>query len=166
MRNIIGSAKLMMALAALMAAGLLLFSACGGGDDSDKAAEEQSQGEGDGELFVDPAAPVINVALKEWGIVPSATKTDAGSVTFNVSNEGTKEHEFVVLKTDTPAEQLAWAQGKVDEDTAGEAVGEIAEFGAGKTLSKTFDLAPGHYVFICNVEGHYPSGMRADFTVG
>ncbi len=165
MRNISFSAKWMIAAAATVAAGLLLLSACGGGDDSDKAAEEQSQDEASGELFVDPAAPTINVALKEWTLTPAAVKSEAGAVTFNVGNDGSKEHEFVILKTDTPADKLAVTQGKVDEDTAGESMGEIEEFDAGKTLSKTFDLAPGHYVFICNIEGHYVSGMHADFNV-
>ena len=26
-------------------------------------------------------------------------------------------------------------------------------------------LAPGHYVVICNLPGHYASGMHADLTV-
>ncbi len=166
MRDIRFPAKWMIAAAAAAVSGLLLLSACGGGgDDSGKAAEEKSQGDTSGELFVDPAAPTVNVSLKEWGVTPAVLKAEAGSVTFSVANTGTKEHEFVVIKTDTPADKLAVAKGEVDEGSAGESPGEIEGIQAGQTASKTFDLAPGHYIFLCNIEGHYASGMHADFNV-
>ncbi|HSP55579.1 MAG TPA: sulfocyanin-like copper-binding protein [Dehalococcoidia bacterium] len=166
MRNISFPAKWMIAAAATAAAGLLLLSACGGGgDDSGKAAEDQSKSDTSGELIVDPAAPTVNVALKEWGVTPAAVKSEAGSVTFNVANTGTKEHEFVIIKTDTPADKLVNSGAEVDEEAAGDSPGEIEGIQAGQTVSKTFDLAPGQYVFICNIEGHYVSGMHTDFNV-
>jgi uncharacterized cupredoxin-like copper-binding protein len=44
-------------------------------------------------------------------------------------------------------------------------VGEISETDKGKVVTKTFDLAAGNYVLVCNIEKHYGQGMFAAFTV-
>lgn len=87
----------------------------------------------------------------------------AGPVTFNVKNAGAVNHEFVVLKTNTPA-------GKLPTDKAGKAsekgnIGETGDMkpGAAKTLK--LNLAAGHYALVCNLPGHYKAGMYADLTV-
>ncbi len=170
MRRIV-SMKAALALPILLAMLLLLLAAaCGGDSTNDEGAgkpEAKSEEQGDeGELFVDPNAPVIDVSLKEWGVAPAKAAAEAGEITFAVNNSGTTEHEFVVLKTNTPADKLMAVQAaEVDEDTAGASQGEIEDIAPGQTVSKTFDLAPGHYVFICNIEGHYQFGMHANFTV-
>ena len=86
----------------------------------------------------------------------------AGPVTFTLTNDGSIDHEMVVLKTDTPVDQLQVTDGKVSEDTS---QGEVAELGAGKSKSVTLDLAAGKYVLVCNIKDHYTMGMRAPFTV-
>jgi len=161
MVRLIVSKKWALALGGLIAVLPLLALGCGGGG----GEKEADQSGGEGELFVDPGAPVVNVDLGDFFVKPEATEVEAGAVTFAVANIGKTLHEFVVLKTDTPADKLAVQASKIDEDTAGESQGEIEEFDAGKTISKTFDLAPGHYVFVCNIEGHYGLGMHTDFTV-
>jgi uncharacterized cupredoxin-like copper-binding protein len=87
----------------------------------------------------------------------------AGPVTFKVKNAGSVTHEFVVLKTNTPA-------GQLPTDKAGKAsekgnIGETGDMkpGAAKTLK--LNLAAGHYALICNLPGHYKAGMYADLTV-
>jgi len=80
-------------------------------------------------------------------------------------------HEFVVLKTDTPAASIPIGtfegeQGRINEDTAGTNVGETGDLKAGATKTVTINLQPGHYVFLCNLPGHYMQGMRIDVTVG
>ena len=112
----------------------------------------------------------VAVTLDQWSIVPAATTLPAGSVTFTVTNIGDREHEFVVLQTDTPAADLVVGSfegesGRVDEDTAGTNVGETGDLAAGTTGTVTISLQPGHYVFVCNLPGHYTSGMHTDFTV-
>ena len=122
------------------------------------------------------ADPNVDVALTEWAITakPSAP---AGDVTFNVTNNGTMEHEMVILQTDTPAADIpitdsgdppapaATGANKVSEDT------NIGETGDPELLpgdTRTFTvagMAPGHYVLVCNLADHYMSGMRIDFTV-
>lgn len=86
----------------------------------------------------------------------------AGEVTFTAKNSGTIEHEMVVLKTDTPGDQLTVTNGKVSEK---DSVGEIPEFAAGKTASVTLDLKAGNYVLVCNIKDHYKMGMWSAFTV-
>jgi uncharacterized cupredoxin-like copper-binding protein len=50
----------------------------------------------------------------------------------------------------------------VSEDAS---VGEISETDGGAFKSHTFNLKPGHYVFVCNIPGHYANGMRGELTV-
>jgi uncharacterized cupredoxin-like copper-binding protein len=108
----------------------------------------------------------VDVSLGEWFIHPSVTSVAPGEVRFNVSNDGSVKHEFVIIKTDTAADQLPLAGSDVNEEAAGKSPGEIAEFAPGTTKSTTLKLTPGHYVFICNVTGHYSNGQHTDFTVG
>lgn len=116
------------------------------------------------------AAGDVSVALNEWSVTPSAIAFSAGSVTFAVSNQGTMPHEFVVLRTKTQAADIPVASfegetGRINEDTAGTNVGETGDLAAAATKSLTVDLKPGHYVFFCNLPGHFQSGMHVDVTV-
>lgn len=108
----------------------------------------------------------VNVEVKQWTVSPSPASASSGSVEFVAKNTGTMEHELVVLKTDLAFDALPAEGSKVAETGGGvEKVGEIEEFSAGATKSVTFDLKPGNYVLICNIEGHYQSGMHAAFEV-
>src|SRR6202011_4495831 len=101
----------------------------------------------------------------------------AGDVTFIATNTGTVDHELIVLKTDTPFDQLPVVDGgdppapvttgadKVDEGTK---AGETGDPNLKPTQSRTFTIkamAPGHYVLVCNLAKHYGLGMRAALTV-
>ena len=112
----------------------------------------------------------VAVSLNQWSVTPSATPS-AGPVTFTVTNDGTTTHEFVVLKTDTPADEIEVGsfegeQDRINEDTAGTNVGETGDMQPGATKSLSLNLKPGHYVFLCNLPGHYMQGMHVDVTVG
>jgi uncharacterized cupredoxin-like copper-binding protein len=86
-----------------------------------------------------------------------------GKVKFTVKNEGTELHEMVVIKTDTPFDQLQVnTKNKVSESKS---VGEVSGIGKGKTKSKTLKLKAGSYALVCNIAEHYAAGMRAGFTV-
>lgn len=94
-------------------------------------------------------------------VTPASVK--AGPTTITFKNVGTMEHEVVVLKTDTPANQLkVGADHTVSEDTS---VGEDSETKPGQTKSTTIDLKAGKYVLVCNIERHYEKGMYTAFTV-
>ncbi len=111
----------------------------------------------------------VSVSLNQWSVTPSATPT-ASSVTFTVTNAGTITHEFVVLKTKTPSADIEVGKfegesDRINEDTAGTNVGETGDMQPGATSTLTIDLKPGHYVFLCNLPGHYMQGMHVDVTV-
>jgi uncharacterized cupredoxin-like copper-binding protein len=112
----------------------------------------------------------VPVTLNQWSVTPTTTSFSAGPVAFTVTNQGTIEHEFVVLRTSTPAADIPVGSfegetGRINEDTAGTNVGETGDMAAGATKTMTVDLKPGHYVFFCNLPGHYQSGMHVDVTV-
>jgi uncharacterized cupredoxin-like copper-binding protein len=93
-----------------------------------------------------------------------ATSVAAGPVTFTVTNEGVKKHEFVVLQTDANPDKLTVEGDEVVEDDY-DSPGEIGDLPAGTTDTLTLDLPAGSYVLICNLKGHYRMGMYTPFTV-
>jgi iron uptake system component EfeO len=107
----------------------------------------------------------VDVALAEWSVTPSAATAAAGDLTFKVANKGTQVHELIVVKTDTKADALPVADGKVDE--AGlDVIDEVEDVAVSTTADLVLtDLAAGHYALFCNIEGHYSQGMHADFDV-
>ncbi len=109
----------------------------------------------------------INVSLSTYALKPSSNVAKAGDVTFKIKNEASDlVHEFVVVKTDTAADKLAMASDgqKADEDKV-TAVDEVEDIQPGTNGELKVNLAPGHYVLMCNIEGHYMQGMHADLTV-
>jgi len=122
-----------------------------------------------------PSTGPVAATVKEWQISLSSTELAAGAITFNISNAGDKEHEFVIRKTDLTSDKLPLnADGEVSEDApelteVGDPseVGEIPSGSTDKTI--TVILQPGHYVIFCNLHVedllHYQKGMHVDFTV-
>jgi uncharacterized cupredoxin-like copper-binding protein len=107
-----------------------------------------------------PAADIA-IMLKEFTIAPTPTVGLAGRVTFRVHNAGTMRHEFVVLRTNKPADALL----KGNEASEAGNVGEIPGLAPGQTKTLRLTLKAGHYALICNMPGHYMAGQRIDFTV-
>lgn len=140
--------------------------ACGG-------EEEEGGGAGGG-------GTTVTVTLGEWIVEPDPDSAPAGEITFRADNEGTMEHELVIIKTDLAPDALPTNEdGTVNEDAEGlEVIDEIEEFEAGGSESLTVTLEPGKYVLICNIgpssgeeaghmehDAHYKEGMHAAFTV-
>jgi uncharacterized cupredoxin-like copper-binding protein len=121
----------------------------------------------------------VTASLKEWEIKLSSTDLKAGDITINFTNNGDKEHEFLVRKTDLKADSLPIVASGDDKDRVDEASSELTEVGnpseiavipPGTTgLSLRLTLQPGHYVVFCNLHVgdllHYQKGMHTDFTV-
>ncbi len=169
--------------AAGLAAIVLVLPACG--DDEEEASPSGESG-GSTTSTVSGAAlacePVgdgsgtsIPVTLKEWTVVAEPATAPTGKVTFRARNDGSENHELVVVKGEDPA-GLPIKDGKVAEDDLPEGafIGEIEGFSAGATCPGTFDLAAGKYVLFCNIveeeedgtlESHYQEGMHTAFTV-
>ena len=122
-----------------------------------------------------PSAGPIAATIKEWQFTLSSTNLKAGSLTFNITNNGDKEHEFVVRKTDLKSDKLPTNDdGTVVEDspelTEAGTPSEVAEIKSGSSdRTLTLTLQPGHYVIFCNLHVedlvHYQKGMHIDFTV-
>jgi uncharacterized cupredoxin-like copper-binding protein len=123
---------------------IALAAGCGGGD-----------GGGGGETVVTMGKP------SEYAMTPVPAEISAGTVTFQVKNEGTLVHEMVVIKTDKGAANLG-TDGEADENGA---VDEVADLPVGESKTLELDLAAGKYALVCNIPGHYAAGMYADFTV-
>jgi uncharacterized cupredoxin-like copper-binding protein len=158
-------------IAALAIGGLsLAFMAGCSSDDSggDESSTDTSADSGGGVTVpTDTGTPVAveagDISETEQYLTPVPDSVAAGSTTFTLTNVGNREHEMVVLKTDTPFDQLEInSEGKVSED---DSVGEVPETPEGESGSFTVDLEPGAYVLVCNIADHYGQGMRAAFTV-
>lgn len=106
------------------------------------------------------------IGLSEWKVAV-ASSMKAGPATFTISNNGTTQHELLIFKSELDA-------AAYPTDSAG----DIKEEGAGITLlsdgdnidpagsqSRTVDLKPGKYLFVCNLPAHFKQGMFTVVTV-
>jgi len=125
----------------------------------------------------DGGSKSVNVMLQEFSITLDRDSAHPGNVTFDVSNVGEDEHEFLVIRTDLAPDALPTEEnGSYEEDGEGTVLlDEIESITPGNHAELTLDLEAGSYVLICNmvhveddgeVEVHYALGMRTAFTVG
>jgi uncharacterized cupredoxin-like copper-binding protein len=95
------------------------------------------------------------------------TAVKAGSVSFEVTNWSRSiVHEMLVVAVDSADAPLPYDYNKqiVMEDQV-KSLGETAELQPNSSKTLDLDLAPGSYLLICNVPGHYAAGMVLPFTV-
>jgi hypothetical protein len=121
-------------------------------------------------------APVdVAVALDEWEVTPATQEVRPGAINFQVKNEGTYRHEFIVVKSDLPPLQLPLADQVVDISKVNE-IGRVDPLSPEEDRSLTLMVTPGKYVLICNVlerplsaptptTPHYLNGMAVGFIV-
>jgi high-affinity iron transporter len=115
----------------------LFLAACSGGGASTAAAPGgASAGSG----------PTVKVGASEYEFDPDTITVAAGQVTFEVTNNGTEEHEFELFKGDIVVDEL---EGLVP--------------GLTRTLPVT--LEAGDYTFACKLAGHDLAGMTGTLTV-
>jgi uncharacterized cupredoxin-like copper-binding protein len=144
-------------LAALVAAG------CGGGDDGATGQATTPEPTAT-ESATQPAAAgrALTIRMTEFAFDPKDAGAKAGKVTITAPNDGNVVHELVLLKTDADPAALPKKDDGVDESAS---VGEIADVEPGSTKKATFKLAPGKYVMVCALPGHYEGGMYGSLTV-
>ncbi len=137
--------------AALLAIGALAavpVAGCGGDDDD----------EGDGGEATAPAATstapagggataqAVTVSLTDFALNPADLTVKAGTVTFNVVNNGQTTH---ALEVEGPKEEV-----------------ETEELAPDSSAKLTVDLSePGSYEMYCPVDGHKEQGMEGEITV-
>ena len=135
-------------LIALAIAIPLAISACGGDDDdettsaatTETAAEETTASGGGG-----GAGGTVEISETEFKLDPSDATASAGTVTFNVSNDGEIVHNLEV---------------------EGNGVEEVSDdFQPGQSGKLTVDLEPGTYELYCAIDDHAEQGMEGTLTV-
>ena len=113
----------------------------------------------------------VDAALTTYNITLDKDSARAGEITFHIHNDATDlTHEFVVFKTDLPADQLPLnSEGIVDEEASGiTLIDEQEDIEPGMSTDLTVNLEAGNYVLVCNIDSdemHYQHGMHTPFTV-
>jgi uncharacterized cupredoxin-like copper-binding protein len=107
-------------------------------------------------------------------IAATPMSVPAGPVSLRVANRGGLTHEAMVMPLAAgrqPGQRPVGADGRVDEEgSLGEAAqtcgaGEGDGIAPGSWSWITVNLPAGRYELICNIPGHYGSGMYAELDV-
>ena len=121
---------------------------------------------------VDLDTTEVHVVLADFTLAPDRTSAPRGDVVgFQVVNTGAVAHDFLVVKTDLPADGLPTnPNGSYAEDGPGtEVVARVDSLAAGEDDGIGRDLHRGNYVLLSNQVGvqgaDYALGMRAGFAV-
>ena len=160
---------------AILAAAALSFAACGGSGSSATTGDTTEPAAGTTQTTSTETTATtattrdtkLTVTMTEFAFTPKDVTAPAGTITITAPNKGKVTHELVLIRTDLATDALPLTSTDVNEDafTASALPGEIPDVAAGQTKSVTVTLPPGRYVMLCNVEGHYKSGMVGTLTV-
>lgn len=116
-----------------------------------------------------PDATTLAVSLREFHIDASSTMVTPGVKTLEIDNAGTVQHELLVFRSDLApnAYPIDPTTGDINEDAAGlTKVSDGDNLDPSANQSRAVDLSqPGTYTFVCNLPGHFRSGMVTTFTV-
>ncbi len=108
----------------------------------------------------------IRVSLREFSLGLSTGTAPAGRVTFDAQNNGTIQHNFLVIKTGLADGALPVDQTSLTVDTSHlDVLNQPSLIDTEDSQQVALNLASGHYVLICNVVDHYLTGMHVSFTV-
>ena len=112
------------------------------------------------------AATGATVSLAEWKVtVAGAIKS--GKTDLAITNVGAAPHELLVFKSDLkPSAYPTDAAGDIKEEDAGvKLVSDGDNIDPAGTQTRSIDLGPGKYLFVCNIPGHFKQGMFTIVTV-
>ncbi len=107
----------------------------------------------------------IRVTLDEYSIRLTQGSIVAGLQTFSVTDRGQIAHQFLVLRTNRPPDDLPVAKNGIVR-LGSKGIDEVAELELvtpGSREELPVRLRPGPYALICNIAGHYASGMHTGF---
>jgi len=107
---------------------------------------------GGGQKAAGPPPGTIRAVEKEFTIDLSSGVAAPGKVTFEIRNEGTVEHNFVIFQGTDPKTRKK--------------VFEVDAIKPGERRDLSLDLQPGEYYLVCTVAGHEEAGMTATLKVG
>lgn len=136
-----------------LAAALVLLAGCGTADDGRTAATTTQ-------------AATVRVSERDFRISLSPRRVRPGRVRLVVDNKGPVNHELVVVKVAGRRLPLRGDGLTVDEDRLERRTAGVVEPMAPATSGELrLALTRGRYVLLCNMAGHYLSGMRAELVV-
>jgi len=124
----------------------LTFAACGDDEETTTAASDTATTEAT--TTEEPASgggSTVDISETEFALDPSDPTAAAGTVTFNVANDGETVHNLEV-------------EGNGVEETT-----DTIEAGASAEL--TADLEAGEYRIYCSIGDHAAQGMEGTLTV-
>jgi uncharacterized cupredoxin-like copper-binding protein len=106
------------------------------------------------------------ISLYEWKVI-APTTLKAGTTTFTISNFGAVPHELLVFKSSlAPAAYPTDPAGNIKEEGAGvKLLSDGDNIDPAGSQVRAIDLAPGTYLFVCNIAGHFKQGMFTTVTV-
>ena len=175
------------AIVALVASGAVAVGAIGGGANGGQGFLSGSSG-----AAPKLAGTVVNVSLANMGgsmmggqgnammgrgamrLSADHSTVPHGTVSFLVTNDGSIDHEMVVLPradSQTAGTRPIGSDAKVDETGSLGEASKTGGAGAGEGIVPdasgwmTITLAPGQYELVCNLPGHYTAGMHTRLTV-
>lgn len=127
------------------------LTACGGSDQTTTAATGQATttaSESSTQSSTTASGgETVKLGETEFSIDPKDTTVKAGSVTFDVSNDGSTVHNLEI------------EGGGLSEEAS---TGDIQPGASGQV---TVDLKPGTYEMYCGIDGHRGLGMEGEITV-
>lgn len=114
------------------------------------------------------AAATIDIRLSEFHVGLPTTAFTPGVKTLHITNAGSVQHELLVFRSDLAPANYPLDHGDINEDGPGiTKVSDGDNLDPGRTQTRTVDLStPGTYLFVCNLPGHFHSGMYTVATVG
>jgi uncharacterized cupredoxin-like copper-binding protein len=119
-----------------------------------------------------PNSPGMGMGMMRLAATP--TSVPAGQVSLRVANNGMLAHEVIVMPLglgQNPGQRPIGNNWEVDEaGSLGEAArtcgaGEGDGIAPGTMSWTTLTLSPGRYELLCNIPGHYGSGMYTELDV-
>jgi uncharacterized cupredoxin-like copper-binding protein len=122
----------------------------------------------------DQTPTTVNIKLEDSTSMPGMSDmkmeldrstVPAGKVTLRATNESKQIiHEVIVVPDTGKPLPYNSPAGKLIESQINK-LGEVSDLKPGKSDYRTFTLAPGKYILICNQPMHFKQGMYARLTV-
>lgn len=107
------------------------------------------------------AAHSLHVDLTEWALVPDGGVVAPGPVRVTVQNYGRLVHELDIIPTSFWGDVPDVRNGRAD--VAGVAAPVVVK--PGQARSARVSLAPGTYLLLDNIRGHYRLGAAVPIIV-
>jgi hypothetical protein len=102
----------------------------------------------------------LRVEVAEWAVVPSGGHVHAGALRITVANAGVLPHELAVVPTARWGQKLRVRDGRA----LGKRLARPVVVKPGQTRSVSVDLAPGSYVLLDTIRGHYALGAAVSIV--